>query len=141
MVARVKLSDLPKAFRAKVPKGTRLSKATKAAAKAIRDEQQTRTRDAFLRVLDSAKLAHPVAEHRFHPDRKWRFDYAWPAAKVALEVEGGVWIQGRHSRGAGMIADMQKYNTAAAMGWRVLRVTPEQLTSRMTEELLRRMLK
>lgn len=30
-----------------------------------------------------------VREHRFHPTRRWRFDFAWPDEKVALEVEGG----------------------------------------------------
>ena len=53
--------------------------------------------------------------------RKWRFDYAWPAKKIAVEVEGGVFTNGRHSRGAGMAADMEKYNTATLMGWRVFR--------------------
>lgn len=68
-----------------------------------------------------------VAEHRFHPVRKWRFDYAWPDKRVALEVEGGAWIQGRHTRGAGFVKDLEKYNTAAAAGWTVIRVTPQML--------------
>ena len=58
-----------------------------------------------------------VPEHKFHPERKWRFDFAAPPAMVALEIEGGVWTRGRHSRGAGMIADMHKYNAAASRGW------------------------
>jgi very-short-patch-repair endonuclease len=66
----------------------------------------------------------PETEVRFHPVRKWRFDYAWPEHKVACEVEGAIWVRGRHSRGAGMEADMEKYNTAAELGWRVLRVSP-----------------
>ena len=49
--------------------------------------------------------------------------------KIALEVEGGIWIQGRHSRGAGMLKDMEKYNAAAAAGWRLFRTTPKQLRS------------
>ena len=63
-------------------------------------------------------------EHRFHPERRWRFDFAWPAQLVALEVEGGTWIAGRHNRGSGFAADCEKYNAAAIAGWRVLRVTP-----------------
>lgn len=66
-------------------------------------------------------------EYRFHPIRKWRFDYAWPEKKVAIEVEGAVWIRGRHTRGSGFIKDMEKYNTATAMGWSVLRFTPDQM--------------
>jgi very-short-patch-repair endonuclease len=66
-------------------------------------------------------------EYRFDPTRRWRFDFAWPPEDVALEVEGGVWIAGRHSRGAGMVNDMEKYNTAALQGWRILRVTPKDM--------------
>lgn len=68
-----------------------------------------------------AKLPQPQAEYRFHPKRKWRFDFAWPKQKVAAECEGAVWTRGRHTRGSGFIADCQKYNTAAVMGWIVLR--------------------
>jgi very-short-patch-repair endonuclease len=68
-----------------------------------------------------------IPEHRFNPDRRWRFDYAFPDLMIAVEIEGGVWIQGRHSRGMGMINDMEKYNWAVLHGWRVLRYTPQQL--------------
>ena len=72
-------------------------------------------------------LPEPVPEYQFHPTRKWRFDYAWPLHRVYLEVEGGVWIQGRHNRGAGIIEDMKKYSEAAILGWRGLRVIPQEL--------------
>jgi len=68
-----------------------------------------------------------IAEHRFHPKRKWPFDRADVKRKIAVEFEGGVWIRGRHTRGQGFINDCEKYNTATAMGWRVFRLaTPEQ---------------
>jgi hypothetical protein len=85
----------------------------------------------FLALLKKEGLV-PVTEHKFHPTRKWRFDYAFPDSMVAVEVEGGVWTGGRHTRGAGFIADMEKYNTALLHGWRVYRVTPKTLTSRDT---------
>lgn len=81
-------------------------------------------------------LPAPMAEYRFHPERRWRFDYAWPAQRVALEVEGGVWTGGRHTRGAGFLGDMEKYNAAALLGWRVLRVTPSKLCSAKTIEMI-----
>lgn len=68
--------------------------------------------------------AHGIAierEYRFHPTRKWRFDAAIPERMIAVELEGGVWTNGRHSRGAGMIGDMEKYNEAAKLGWFVFR--------------------
>lgn len=68
-----------------------------------------------------------VSEHRFNPKRRWRFDYAHPQRKIAIEVEGGTWVSGRHNRGKGFIADMEKYNAAGADGWTVFRFTPQQM--------------
>lgn len=75
----------------------------------------------------AAKLPTPVTEHRFSPPRRWRFDYAWPAQKIALEQEGGVWVRGRHTRGKGYVSDLEKYNAAAVAGWTVIRCTPDQV--------------
>lgn len=72
-------------------------------------------------------LPMPTLELRFHPTRRWRFDCAWPDRKLAVEVEGGVYMQGRHSRGTGMEADAEKYAEAAIHGWTVIRVTPRQV--------------
>ena len=66
-------------------------------------------------------------EHRFHPERRWRFDLAWPERMVAVEVDGGSWIAGRHNTGLGFEADCEKMSVAASLGWRVLRVTPRQV--------------
>ena len=85
----------------------------------------------------SQRLPGPVAEYRFHPERKWRFDYAWPDAKVALEVEGGVWTGGRHTSPAGFLKDIEKYNAAARLGWRVLRCTPKTLLTVATAEAVK----
>lgn len=81
----------------------------------------------------------PVAEHRFHPTRRWRFDWAFKAAKIALEVEGGAWTQGRHTRGSGFVKDMEKYNEAQILGWRILRVTPQALEDGTALSLIERM--
>ena len=78
-------------------------------------------------ALEASGLPKPVLEHKFHPERRWRFDLAWIDAKVALEIEGGVWIQGRHNRGKGFIADIEKYNAATALGWTLFRCIPEWL--------------
>lgn len=72
-------------------------------------------------------LADAVREYQFHPKRKWRFDYAFPERKIAIEKEGGVWTRGRHTRGSGFVKDLEKYNTATAMGWSVYRFTPQQI--------------
>lgn len=75
----------------------------------------------------AAKVPKPVTEYKFHPTRKWRFDYCWPDRKVALEIEGGVFVKGRHTRGVGYLKDMEKYSEAAILGWCVVRCTPQQL--------------
>lgn len=95
----------------------------------------------FLALLKQYELPEPVAEYVFAAPRKWRFDYAWPNdGRVALEVEGGVFVGGRHSRGVGMMKDMEKYNRAVLLGWRVLRVVPRELCTLTTIELLRQAL-
>jgi len=68
-------------------------------------------------------------EHRFHPTRKWRFDVAVPAWMLAIEIDGGGFVQGRHSRGMGMEQDAEKFAEAAILGWTVLRVTPRHVKS------------
>lgn len=77
--------------------------------------------------LKALKLPAPVAQHRFAPPRRWTFDLAWPDRKLAAEVEGGIWVRGRHTRGKGYEKDCEKYNEAALTGWRVLRFTTGQV--------------
>ena len=77
--------------------------------------------DSFRRQLEDRDAIKWVEEYRFHPTRKWRFDFCWPEQRLAVEIEGSVWTNGRHTRGSGFIADTEKYNTATLMGWRVLR--------------------
>jgi very-short-patch-repair endonuclease len=65
-------------------------------------------------------------EYRFdgsEAKRRWRFDFAWPEPKVAVEIEGGTWAGGRHTRGTGFEEDARKYAEALVQGWKVLRVT------------------
>jgi len=82
--------------------------------------------DTWLRRLAPDAPA-PTPEYRFAPPRRWRFDRAWPERRVAVELEGGVWSGGRHTRPAGYEADVEKYNTATVEGWRVLRFTAKAL--------------
>jgi len=75
----------------------------------------------------SLGIPEPRAEVQFHSTRKWRFDYAWPQYRVALEIEGGVFTGGRHTSGAGFMKDAEKYNYAACMGWAIIRCMPRTL--------------
>lgn len=101
-----------------------------------------RTGLRFDRLCEVSGLPTPVAEYKFHPTRKWRFDWCWPLPehRLALEEQGGLFVQGRHTRGAALLKEHEKLNEAAAMGFRVLFVVPKELESVATLELLRRAL-
>jgi very-short-patch-repair endonuclease len=71
----------------------------------------------------------PEREHRFDEARKWRFDFAFPDMKLGIEIEGGMWTNGRHTRGSGYEADLKKYNAAAKKGWVVLRYSTGMVTT------------
>jgi very-short-patch-repair endonuclease len=80
-------------------------------------------------ILARLRDQHPdaVAEHRFHQVRLWRFDFAIPSARVAIEVNGGVWTAGRHSRGSGLIKEYEKVRAAGILGWRVLPFATDEI--------------
>lgn len=79
--------------------------------------------DLFALHCRAGHLPEPVREHRFHGERRFRFDFCWPDRKIAVEIDGGTWTGGRHSRGAGYERDCEKLNLAALAGWRVFRFT------------------
>lgn len=89
-------------------------------------------KDLYTQILEKTLHTEAWAEYPFHPKRKWRFDYAIPEGRVAIEIDGGIFIQGRHSRGAGQKKDMEKLNAAAQLGWRVLHYIPTEKFSMKT---------
>ncbi len=93
--------------------------------------------DIFTVICKTDLKVECVKEYKFHPKRRWRFDYAIPDHKIALEVEGGVWTGGRHIRAQGFLGDMEKYNTATLMGWRVFRTTPDDLLKMVTLNMVK----
>lgn len=98
--------------------------------------------DVFLILCQQEGLPVPVREFKFHPVRKWRIDYYFERGdkRLALEVEGGAWTQGRHTRGAGFVRDMEKYNAIIEAGIALIRVTPSQLMKTETVEQIKRIL-
>ncbi len=81
----------------------------------------------YWRQMLGERLA-PAFDTRFDAVRKHRFDFQWSTAKVAVEIEGGVFSGGRHTRGKGYEDDCVKYNLAANSGWIVFRFTPSMLS-------------
>lgn len=81
----------------------------------------------LLQILRSLFGEGVVTEHRFHPTRMWRFDYAVPRIKLAVEYHGHAGFVGGkvsgHSTIKGLSNDCQKLNEAQRLGWRVLAFT------------------
>lgn len=93
--------------------------------------------DLFLNYLQQQfPQAEVVKELQFYPDRKWRFDYAFPSRKIAIEIDGAIWTLGRHNRPRGYLNDMEKLNTAASMGWLVLRFSTDERFYLSTRRLI-----
>lgn len=90
------------------------------------------TNKHFALVCIADGLPPPVAEFKFHPTRKWRFDFAWPDKLLAVEFDGAIWTQGRHTRGAGYLEDMHKLNAAVLLGWSVLRFAPDEVSEALS---------
>jgi very-short-patch-repair endonuclease len=86
----------------------------------------------FHALVAKEGIATPDVEHRFHPQRKWKFDFAWPEIKVAIEVEG----RGRHQRPGGFVKDCEKYNTAESMGWHIYRWPASYINKSRIEEIV-----
>jgi very-short-patch-repair endonuclease len=84
----------------------------------------------FGNLLGAFNMPTPEREYPFAKEamgRKWRFDFAYVPERIAIEIEGGTWTGGRHSRGSGIQGDCEKYNAAVLLGWRVLRYTTTDL--------------
>lgn len=88
-----------------------------------------RLENRFLEAFAAVKpdgVPMPEREHRFHPERKWRFDFVWAQIKLAVEIHGGGFVAGRHNRGAN-VSDFEKMNEAQRLGWIVLAFGTKQL--------------
>jgi len=94
----------------------------------------------FLFFLRAYKIEKAIREFKFLQDRKFRFDFCWPNNKCAVEIEGGIWSGGRHTRGKGYISDMEKYNLAVLDGWKILRFSPDQISEEETYIKIKKLL-
>ena len=79
--------------------------------------------------IRAINLPDPEQQYVFAKPRKWAFDLCWPDYMWAVECEGGLWVKGRHNRPEGMKKDMDKYNAAALLGWKLLRFSADHIKS------------
>ena len=85
-------------------------------------------------------LPEPEREYRFAPPRRYRADFAYPEQKILVEVQGGIYTRGAHSRGVGLERDYEKLNLAQLNGFRVFQFSRKMIESgvavNMIEEVL-----
>ena len=116
----VRWEDLGPAARAQARK---VSPRRKRPRQKVRDELE-RALATELRIMG---LPQPVRQFRFHPTRGWRFDFAWPERRLAVEVDGGTWTGGAHVRGKRYERDCEKTNEAVLLGWQIMHVTTDMV--------------
>ncbi|TCB67414.1 DUF559 domain-containing protein [Acinetobacter sp. ANC 4216] len=117
-----------------VPKPKRGSKYPK-----VKGEKVPNEFEAKLAMELRALKINFEQEYQFHPKRKWRADFHLVGKKILVEVEGGIWSGGRHTRGKGYIGDMEKYNAATMMGYQVIRFSTEQVKSGLAVQQIEKM--
>lgn len=97
---------------------------TKTIIKSERISKEKESISTVLFVLNRDKVIPEYEEElRFHPVRRWRFDWAIPELKIAIEYEGLISKKSRHTTIKGYSNDTIKYNEAGKHGWTVLRYT------------------
>jgi len=98
-------------------------------ANAVASLKDAKAQPDYGKELDMQIAAHglPKMLAEFHfaaPLRQWRSDRAYVELKLLFEIEGGAFVQGRHTRGVGYSNDIEKYNAAQMMGYKVFRLSP-----------------
>ena len=96
--------------------------------------------ERLVNLLLYCRIPEPEREYEFHPVRKWRLDLCWPEFMVGVEVDGGVYSGGRHTRGKGYTEDCVKINEAIILGYTVVRVTTEMVTDGRAVDFVERVL-
>lgn len=83
----------------------------------------------LLNRLERSGLPLGEPQVRGIPGRQFAFDRAWPDQRVAVDVQGAIYVKGGHSTGVGIERDTEKACLAALAGWRYLPVTEKQIKS------------
>lgn len=126
------IAEYKKMVKATRPKGR--TKRPKVKSEKVPNEFETK----LARELKALKINFEQ-EFEFHPKRKWRADFHLIDKKILVEVEGGIWSGGRHTRGKGYLGDMEKYNAATMMGFQVIRFSTEQVKSGLAIQQIEKM--
>jgi len=90
--------------------------------------------------IKAAGLPEPVREYMAIKGRRYRLDFAWPAVKLGVEVQGGIWHKGGHSTGTGITRDCEKANAHTLAGWRIIYLTAADVNSGAGVEVIKQAL-
>jgi len=105
----------------------------------VTEKRNSKWEDAFAFQIKYHGLPYPETQYKFHKERKWRIDFAWPAHGIAVEVEGGIWRSGggAHSHPVNIQRDVEKYNQLAIYGYRLFRISDREIKSGTGIELIK----
>jgi very-short-patch-repair endonuclease len=98
--------------------------------------------ETLLLLIRAEGLPEPEREYMFAKSigRRWRLDFAYPEKRIGIEVQGGTYIRGAHSRGTGLERDYEKYNQAQVLGWDVYQFSRKMIESGEAIETIRKAL-
>lgn len=83
---------------------------------------------AEIKKIDPTSKSEVMFNAIMPTKRKFRADFYIPKYHLIIEVNGGQWVTGRHTRGGiGYESDLEKLNTVAINGFNVLQYTYEML--------------
>jgi len=87
-------------------------------------------------------LPEPTRELQIIAQRRFRWGFAWPERRLAVEVQGDIWRRTNAGRSAGhanpsrIAKDYEKHNLVTLLGWRVLYFTPGMIRSGKAVDVL-----
>lgn len=115
----------------KAPVGKKVEKLGmhKPVVKVLTEKKRSASEELLQLALRAANISGWTPEFRFDPARRWRADFAFLGPRLLVEVEGGIWSGGRHTRGQGFTDDCEKYNAMTIQGWRLLRFSTEMIAT------------
>ena len=94
----------------------------------------------LLEKIREAQLPEPEREYKALKDRQFPWDLAWPEHRLLVEIQGGIYQRGAHSRGAGIERDMEKLNLATLAGYRSLQFSRGMIEDGTAVEVISRAL-
>lgn len=122
MAKRWTEADIERLLPGTIKKQGPVSIPNKGKAKSVRSKEKAALSLIVFAICKDAGLQLET-EYRFHQVRQFRFDWAIPAYKIAVEYEGLQSDKSSHTSFAGYTKNCQKYNLALLDGWKILRYT------------------